>query len=67
MYTIPFNTAKKIIYSIDYLVNNNDEEAINDIQDIVGEIDSYESLTPGIWMKLGNYLAEKDKLKELVL
>ena len=67
MYTIPFNTAKKIIFSIDEIVDNNEEEIIEELTQMIGEYDSYNDWAPGLWMKVGNYLGSINKLKELVI
>lgn len=65
MFSIPFDIAEKILYSIDCLVEENEEETLDALQDIIGDMDSYNSLSVEQWMEISNFLKERGKFKDI--
>ena len=65
MYSIPTSEALKIVAAIDKIVDNNGEEfLLNDLLDIIGDNDCYNSWSPELWNKVELYLIDKNKLEK---
>ena len=65
MYSIPTPEALKIVAAIDKIVNNKGEEFLLDnLFDIIGDNDCYNSWSPELWGEVKIYLIGKNKLEK---